>query len=361
MYDVILSFITAFTLTFFAIPSIINVARVKNLVDVPTERHSHTEITPSLGGIGIFAGVIFSIVMWTPFGVFGDLQYILASFVIIFLMGAKDDILPMSPYKKMVGQLFAAFILVYKANIKITSLYGIFGIFALPESVAIILSVFTIFIIVNAFNLIDGINGLAGCIAVLISLTFGTWFLLVDRMDMAMVAFSLIGATVAFLNYNFNPAKIFMGDTGSLLLGLICSILAIKFIEYNGDPRMIELYPNLVVSSTPAVAIGILILPLFDTLRVFTTRMLKGKSPFYPDKTHIHHLMLDCGMSHMQGTLVLVLVNIAFIALVYFLQDIGSFSLILLLLTIASISSGLLYLYTRKARMARFRTQAAKS
>ncbi len=359
MYDVILSFITAFTITFFAIPSIIKVAKKKNLVDIPTERHSHTEITPSLGGIGIFAGVIFSIVMWTPFEVFGDLQYILASFVIIFLMGAKDDIDPMSPYKKMIGQLFAAFILVYKANIKLTSLYGIFGITELPEVFAILLSVFTIFIIINAFNLIDGINGLAGCVAVLISLTFGFWFLLVDRMDMAMVAFSLIGATVAFLNYNFTPAKIFMGDTGSLLLGLICSILAVKFIEYNGDPMLAIEHPNLIIHSTPAVAIGILILPLFDTLRVFTTRMLKGKSPFYPDKTHIHHLMLDTGMSHMQGTLTLVMVNLLFIVLVYFLQDLGSFSLILFLLVLASLSSGLLYLYTRRIRIAR--GKAAKS
>ena len=274
-------------------------------------------------------------------------------------MGAKDDIDPMSPYKKMIGQLFASFILVYKANIKITSLYGIFGIFELPELAAVVLSVFTIFILVNAFNLIDGINGLAGCIAVLISLTLGLWFLLVDRMDMAMVAFSLIGATLAFLNYNFTPAKIFMGDTGSLLLGLICSILAIKFIEYNGDPMLIAEHPGLVIKSAPAVAIGILILPLFDTLRVFITRMLKGKSPFYPDKTHIHHLVLDCGLSHLQGTLTLVLVNIAFIILVYYLQGIGSFNLIVVLLTIASVSSGILYLYTRRIRIARH--QMAKS
>ncbi len=351
MYDVILSFITAFSITFFAIPSIIAVARQKNLVDVPTERHSHTEITPSLGGIGIFAGVIFSIVMWTPFEAFSDLQYILASFVIIFLMGAKDDIAPMSPYKKMIGQLMAAAILVYMANIKLTSLYGIFGIYELPEAFAILLSIFTIFIIINAFNLIDGINGLAGSISVLISLSLGTWFLLVDRMDMAMVAFSLIGATVAFLNYNFSPAKIFMGDTGSLLLGLICSILAISFIEHNNEPGLFKSHPNLVIKSPPAVAIGILIIPLFDTLRVFITRMAKGHSPFHPDKTHIHHLLLDCGMSHMQGTITLVFVNLSFILLVYFLQDIGSLNLILLLLTTATISSSILYLYTRRIRL----------
>ncbi len=353
MYDIILSFITAFSVTFFAIPSIISVAKQKNLVDIPTERHSHTEITPSLGGIGIFAGVIFSIVMWTPFEAFGDLQYILAAFVIIFLMGAKDDIAPMSPYKKMVGQLMAATILVYRANIKITSLYGIFGVYDLPEAFAVILSIFTIFIIINAFNLIDGINGLAGSISILISLSFGAWFLLIDRMDMAMVAFSSIGATVAFLNYNFTPAKIFMGDTGSLLLGLISSILTLKFIEHNGDPLLMEVHPNLVIKSTPAVAIGVLIIPLFDTLRVFVTRMAKGHSPFYPDKTHIHHLLLDCGMSHTQGTITLIFVNVCFILLVYFLQDIGSLNLILLLLGIATVSSGTLYLYTRRIRIIR--------
>lgn len=353
MYDAILSFITAFTVTYFAIPSIIGVAKKKNLVAVPGDRHAHTEITPSLGGIGIFAGVIFSIIMWTPFGVFGDLQYIMAAFVIIFLMGAKDDIDPISPYKKMVGQLMAACILVYKANIKITSFYGLLGIYELPEVAAVALSVFTIFIIINAFNLIDGINGLAGSIAVLISGALGTWFLLVDRMDMAMVAFSLIGSTIAFLNYNFTPARIFMGDTGSLLLGLICSILTLKFMEYNGAPTMMEEHPHLVIQSAPAVAIGILILPLFDTLRVFTTRMLKGKSPFHPDKTHIHHLLLDCGLSHMQGTGVLVITNILFILLVYWLQGIGSFKLILILLALASISSGSLYFYTRKKRLLR--------
>ncbi len=350
MYDVILSFITAFTVTFFAIPSIISVAKQKNLVATPGERHSHTEITPSLGGIGIFAGVIFSIVMWTPFEAFGDLQYILASFVIIFLMGAKDDIAPISPYKKMVGQLFAAAILVFKANIKITSLYGIFNIYEMNEYVAVILSIFTIFIIINAFNLIDGINGLAGSIAVLISITLGTWFLLVDRMDMAMVAFSLIGATIAFLNYNFTPAKIFMGDTGSLLLGLICSILTLKFIEYNGDAKMVAEHPEFVIKSAPAVAIGILILPLFDTLRVFITRMLKGKSPFYPDKTHIHHLLLDCNFSHMGGTIILVLTNLFFIIIAYTLQDLGSLNLIILLLVLASLSTGFLYFLAQQTK-----------
>ena len=338
MYDIILSFITAFTLTYFAIPSIIHVARVKNLCDEPGERRSHTVSTPSLGGIGIFAGMIFSIILWTPFEAFGDLQYILCAFIIIFLIGAKDDILPISPRVKLIGEIFAATILVFKSNVKITSLYGIFGITLLPEPISILLSVFTILVIVNAFNLIDGINGLSGSISTLISITLGIWFYLSDHIALAMVAFALAGAVVAFLKYNFSPAKIFMGDTGSLLVGLVCSILAIKFIELN---KISEPYG---FKAVPAVAIGIMILPLFDTLRVFTMRAIRGRSPFSPDRNHIHHLLIDFGFNHMQATAILVIVNIFFIIIVFTLQDLGSLNLLLLIFGLAILLSASLYL-----------------
>ncbi len=340
MYDIILSFLTAFTLTYFAIPSIINIAKKKNLTDEPDERRSHTVSTPSLGGIAIFAGVIFSIILWTPFGLFGDLQYVLCAFIIIFLIGAKDDILPISPNKKLIGEILAASILVFKSNVKLTSLYGIFGIYELPEVVSIVLSIFTILVIINAFNLIDGINGLSGSISTLISVTLGTWFFLTDQIALAIVAFSLAGAVVAFLKYNFTPAKIFMGDTGALLVGLVCSILAIKFIESH---NIIGAEHRWAFKAVPAVAVGIMILPLFDTLRVFTMRAMRGKSPFYPDRTHIHHLLIDFGFTHMQATGILLLVNIFFIVLVIALQNIGSFNLLLVIISIAMGLSGLLF------------------
>jgi len=341
MYDIILSFITAFILTYFAIPQVIHVARVKNLCDEPGERRSHTVSTPSLGGVAIFAGVIFSIILWTPFDVFGDLQYILCSFIIIFLIGAKDDILPISPTNKLIGEVFAAAILVFKSNVMVTSLHGIFGITTLPEPLSIVLSIFTILVIINAFNLIDGINGLSGSIGTLISITLGSWFFLIDRIDLAIVAYATAGAVIAFLKYNFTPAKIFMGDTGSLLVGLVCSILVIKFIQLHNDiPAQYAAYA---FKAVPAVAVGILILPLFDTLRVFTMRALKGKSPFSPDRTHIHHLLIDYGFTHMQATGILVTVNIAFIFLVVYLQNIGSLKLLLVVLGLAMILSTLLY------------------
>jgi UDP-N-acetylmuramyl pentapeptide phosphotransferase/UDP-N-acetylglucosamine-1-phosphate transferase len=335
MYDIILAFITAFALTFLAIPSIISIARKKNLVDEPGERTSHSVSTPSLGGIGIFAGTIFSIILWTPFSYFGDLQYILCAFIIIFLIGAKDDIDPISPSKKFAGQLFAALILVFKANVKLTSLYGILGFTQIPEWFSVILSIFTILVIINAFNLIDGINGLSGSIGTLIAITLGSWFFLIDRVELAIVAFSLAGSTIAFLKYNITPAKIFMGDTGAMLLGLVCAILAIQFIELH---KVIGDSPY-AFKAAPSVAFGILILPLFDTLRVFIMRMAKGKSPFYADRNHIHHLLIDAGMTHMQATGTLVLVNLIFIFIVVKLQNIGTLNLLVLILGIALLLS----------------------
>ncbi len=336
MYDIVLAFITSFLLTFFAIPSIISVARKKELVDEPGDRRAHSVSTPSLGGIAIFAGTIFSIILWTPFRYFGDLQYILCACIIIFLIGAKDDIDPVSANRKILGQIFAACILIFFSKLRITSFYGIFGITELPILLSIAVTLFIIIIIINAFNLIDGVNGLAGSIGILMAVTFGTWFYMVERIELASISFALAGSVIAFLYYNITPAKIFMGDTGSLLVGLVASILSISFIEHH-QFILDTPYARYAVESPPAIAVGILIIPLFDTLRVFTSRMLKGKSPFRPDRNHIHHLLLDIGYSHMQVTALLILVNLGFIFLVYKFQSLGSLILLLALLVIASL------------------------
>lgn len=339
MYDIVLVFITSFLVTFFAIPSIINLARKRHLVDEPGERRVHSVSTPSLGGIGIFVGTLLAILLWTPFKHFGDLQYILCAFIIVFLLGTKDDLDPVKPKIKFLGQVFAAGILVVFANIRITSLYGIFGIETLSYPASLLFSLFIIIVIINAFNLIDGINGLSGSIGVLMALSFGTWFFMVDRIELASLAFALTGALLAFLYFNVTPAKIFMGDTGSLFLGIAAAILAISFIEYhNVIPES-----RFAFDSAPAVAIGILIIPLFDTLRLVVTRLLSRKSPFQADKNHIHHILLDLGLSHMQATAVLIFVNMIFIFLVYQLQHIGALRLMLLLLGLSILFTLILY------------------
>ncbi len=350
-YDVIISFITAFTLTYFVIPPIIRVALKKELYDVPVERSSHTKVTPRLGGIAIFAGTIFSIMLWTPFNQYaGDLQYVLCAFILIFLVGVKDDIDAIAPSKKLVVEVLAAFILTFKAGVKISSLHGIMGIGDLGIIWSTVLTVFTIIVIINAINLIDGINGLSGSLVIVITGTLGVWFMLIKRYDLAIMAVSAAGATAAFLKYNYSPAQIFMGDTGALLLGLICSILAINFIELNSG---LHDYNPFKINAAPAVAIGILILPLFDTLRVFTTRIVRGRHPLHPDRTHIHHLLIDSGLSHMQATSVLVCVNIFFIILVFLLQryTTNAVLIILLLTGISSLMVGGLYYQVNRRKM----------
>jgi UDP-GlcNAc:undecaprenyl-phosphate/decaprenyl-phosphate GlcNAc-1-phosphate transferase len=339
MVHILLAYITAFALTYVAIPSIIHLADKKNLVDEPGERRSHTVRTPSLGGIAIFAGVLFSVIMWTPFDYFGDLQYILCSFIIIFLIGARDDLEAISPMRKLAGELLAAAILVFKANIKITSFYGIFGLYELHPILSIAMSMFTIIVIINAFNLIDGINGLSGSIGLLICVVLGFWFFSIQRLEIAVLAFATAGSIVAFLKFNITPAKIFMGDTGALLLGLVCSILAILFIEVQND---IVASPYKFVAA-PSFAIATLILPLFDTLRVFVLRIKDGYSPFHPDRRHIHHLLLDIGLTHMQATGVLVVVNAMFIAMAIYLQPIGNLYLLLTIIALSLLLSAILF------------------
>ncbi|GIV31232.1 MAG: undecaprenyl-phosphate alpha-N-acetylglucosaminyl 1-phosphate transferase [Saprospiraceae bacterium] len=347
-YDVILSFLTAFALTYVVIPPTIRVAVAKGLYDVPGQRRSHTQVTPRLGGVAIYAGVVFAIIFWTPFDQYGDaMQYILTAFVLIFLVGVKDDIDGLAASTKLVAEVLAAMILVFKCDLRIESLSGIMGIYELPYWWSVVLTIFTIIVIINSLNLIDGINGLSGSITLLVTGLSGSWFLMQYRYDLAILAFSTAGAVMAFLKYNFTPARIFMGDTGALLNGLIISILVIKFLQLN------EALPDdnpYQIATAPAMAFGLLILPLFDTLRVFTLRILQGRNPLHADRNHIHHLLLDSGLSHMQATGVLVVVNIVFVVLTFMLQRYTNRNLVIIcfLLGLACLMAGALAMMLRR-------------
>lgn len=339
-----LGFVTAWVLTYLIIPLIIHVAKERRIYDLPNERSAHQEPTPSLGGIGIFAGTVSGIVLWTPSGSFGVLQYILAAFVIIFLVGILDDLLPISPLKKLAGQLLVALLLSYKAGVRVSSFYGFLGIHELSEPTSYALSIIAIVGIINAFNLIDGINGLAGSIGLLACLIFGSWFSVVNDPALAIVAFSLAGAILAFLRFNVTPAKIFMGDTGSLLLGTVCATLAIRFIETN-----YKLPPEhpFAFGAAPAIAVAVLFLPLYDTTTVFLRRILRGRSPFSPDKTHVHHQLLHLGLNHSATTAILIAINLLFIGVAFGCNSLGIFKVLLMELIMALLLSLLLVVLRR--------------
>jgi UDP-GlcNAc:undecaprenyl-phosphate/decaprenyl-phosphate GlcNAc-1-phosphate transferase len=341
MDNILLSAALAFLITFFAIPVIIQVAKDKKLFDEPDERKVHKTVIPTLGGLGIFAGFIIATLMGVPSAITSELQYFAAAATVIFFLGIKDDILVLSASKKFIGQLIAAGIIIKFGGIQITNMHGFLGIYEIPHIASIVLSIFTIIVITNSFNLIDGVDGLAGSLGFLTTLVFGSYFFYAGQLTYAVIALALAGSTIGFLLYNFSPAKIFMGDTGSLLLGLINSILVIKFINIAGNPAS-----NLPIEAAPAIGFSILMIPLFDTLRVFSLRILDRRSPFSPDRTHVHHFLLDLGLSHRMVTITCVTVNIAFIALAFFLRSLGTTTVIGILLVSAFIFIGAIY-YSR--------------
>ena len=340
MDNILLSFAFAFMITFFAIPIIIEVARRKKLFDEPDERKVHKMVIPTLGGLGIFGGFILATLLGAPVGS-SELQYFAAAAIVIFFLGIKDDILVLSAAKKFIGQLIAAGIIIKFGGVQISNMHGFFGINTIPHLASIVLTLFTIIVIINSFNLIDGVDGLAGSLGLLTAMLFGAYFYYAGQLLYAVMAFSLAGSLIGFLIYNFSPAKIFMGDTGSLLIGLINSIMVVKFINI-ADSSTVS-FP---LEAAPAIGIAILIVPLFDTLRVFALRIFKRRSPFSPDRNHVHHFLLDLGFSHTKITLLCVGTNIGFILLAFFLRSFGTTVVISLLLAISCVLIAIVY-YSR--------------
>ena len=321
MFDVLLSVAIAFTITFLAIPVIINVAEMKKLFDVPDERKIHQAPITPLGGLGIFAGFVFGVLLTVHFNESVDFQYFIAATLVIFFLGLKDDILVITPIKKFIGQVLAAFLIIYYGGIQIRSMHGFLGIHQLPEMFSLILTYFAVIVVINSFNLIDGVDGLAGSLGFLSSVIFGVYFWSARNpalLPYSIIAFSLSGSLLAFLIFNFQPAKIFMGDTGSLLIGTVNAVLVIKFINVANTTDVA--YP---IVASPAVGFAILMIPLLDTLRVFGIRILHRRSPFSPDRNHIHHLLLDKGFSHKAITLFLVSINAVVLALIFLFRDLN--------------------------------------
>ena len=305
--------ITSFVICFLIIPVIIKYSLEKNLVDIPGRRKIHKKITPSMGGIAIFLGFSIASLIWIDISHWKEIRYILIAQFVIFFIGVRDDLVPLKPYMKLLGQILAASILVFLLGLRLTSFYGILGIYTIPGVASYLLTVFTIIVVTNSYNLIDGLDGLAGFISAIALLAFGIWFFLAGSTVYAILSFGMLGAVIAFLIFNWEPSEVFMGDTGALVIGLTLAILAIHFIEYNYNLPSSNPFR---FAGSVSPAISILIIPLADTLRIFLIRVARGQSPFTPDKSHIHHSIMRLGLSHRKTTLILGLVQCLFIAAV---------------------------------------------
>jgi UDP-N-acetylmuramyl pentapeptide phosphotransferase/UDP-N-acetylglucosamine-1-phosphate transferase len=346
----ILLLLITFTLVCYSIQKIIYISHKKHLFDEPLEnRKIHLTKTPNLGGVAIFASLTLTAAFFLPANSIPHLNYIIAAGTILFITGLIDDLVGMHPVKKMLSQLVVTLIITLLADMRLTSLYGFLGIYEIHYVFSVILTVLFILLLTNAFNLIDGINCLAGSIGLLSCLVFAWCFWQVNEAGYMLVAIALCGGLTGFLLYNSTPARIFMGDTGSLVLGFTIALFSIKFLESNKQDLVRHFSPELI--SAPAIVFGLLIIPIFDTLRVFTLRILNRKSPFHADRNHIHHLLIDSGFSHLQATGILVLVNILCLLMVFILHRVKTELIFLLIIGVCVLLNRLLKTAAMKKNM----------
>jgi UDP-GlcNAc:undecaprenyl-phosphate GlcNAc-1-phosphate transferase len=322
---VIFSFSLSFILTFISIPKIIRVSYRKQLMDVPGSRSSHIRKVPRLGGVAIYFAIMVVTSIFSPEMLF-KVVFFTSALVLLFFIGLMDDLLVVAPRKKLGAQIISALAIVVGSNVRIESFFGLLGMYELPYLFSVIFTCFIIVLIINSYNLIDGIDGLASGVGILISLCFVFIFFRLYDYSMGFLAIAILGSLLAFLYFNLsNQYKIFMGDTGSMVVGFLIAFMAIKFLSLSSMPWVM-------MKSSPVVAIAILIVPLIDTLSVIIIRLMKGKSPFTADQNHIHHRILRLGFNHVQTTIIICFANGVLILLAYNIRHMDISIMLLMLI-----------------------------
>ena len=307
------SALVAFLIGWAFMPMVVRVAKARDFVVKPNKRTSHVGAVPNVGGINIFISFFLTVALFA-FQVIDRLQFIFIGIFLILLVGFVDDLIDIRASWKLAGQLLAGVFVIVLGDYRLTSFQGFLGIGTLPMWVSYAVSFFVFVVLNNALNLIDGVDGLASGLGILYCLFFGVYFMLGGYPMFALCAFTLVGALAVFFIYNVfgGRNKIFMGDCGSLFLGYMIYLFVCQFCEVNAARAVPAPYA---MRAAPAVAVCVLMVPLFDTMRVMLTRIKQGRSPFAPDRNHIHHLLLGIGLKHRQVTFVLLAVSVLFIGL----------------------------------------------
>jgi len=340
----LLAFGASMFITWYSVPKIVKVAKYRRLTDKPGKHKIHRNEIPTLGGIAIFGGFSFGLLL-TAGGYMQSLAFFMAAVIMLFFIGLKDDLITVTPWKKIAVQVAGGLILFLFTDLRFTNLHGFLGISHIPAWFSFLLTIFLIVIIINSFNLIDGIDGLASSVGIVASTVFGIWFWLSGDTGFAIASAALTGSLIVFLRFNITDGryKIFMGDTGSLVIGFVLTIMAIRFNEINAGPS-----PFIKLGASPSISIAILIVPLFDSLRVIIIRLIRHQSPMKADNRHIHHLLLRAGYTHKESTLLISMANVFIIGISFLLHNTGIFWLGLTILTLCILFTIPVYLTVAK-------------
>lgn len=317
----LLFFLIAWAISYVSFPVIINISKAKGLTAVPTGRSSHKAEIPNLGGVGIFIGFVLA------FSSFGSMCGISANYnvsgclVILLFLGLKDDILILTARTKFLVQIGIGLIMSLSSTALLNNMYGVFDLYQIGLLPAVLLTTFAYVLIINSYNLIDGIDGLAGTIAICVLFVSSIIFYNANVMKLFVASLALMGSLVAFLQYNFsNKKKLFMGDTGTMIVGfllcfLVINILSIKNVDFGLFSYQVS----------PALVVALLFYPLMDTARIFFIRLfILKRSPFKADKNHIHHRLLSIGFKHYQ---ISIFVGIVTLAIAIFSVSLADFNI----------------------------------
>ena len=307
IYHIILPTLLAFLGTLWIHPKILKISIMKNLVDNPDARKLQRNPVPVMGGIAVFFGIVIGICSSQTMLDDSTVFRLIAAMLIMLYVGTIDDILDLSPFIRFFIEILIVGWLMYVNRASINSLWGLWGVTEIPLWLSGPLTIFAAVGIINAINLIDGVNGLSSGFCFMASVMFAIIFHKSGNSVMTIIAISAAGAIVPFFLHNVfgNSTKMFIGDGGTLVIGTMMSMFVISIL--NTDSKCSE-FAARGMGLVP-FTLAVLSIPVFDTLRVMTTRIINKKSPFSPDKTHLHHLFIELGFSHIGTTLSILTIN----------------------------------------------------
>ena len=341
IYYLTLLFLSIFLVTYILIPKIRNFSLKHNLTDAPGVRSSHAKITPSFGGVAFYISYIIAL-FFLQF--FFDNQVSLTLLVgisVLFFTGLFDDLVNLRAKVKFCGQFLGVALLMSQSDFRIISMHGFMGIYEIPLIVSVVGSMFFLLALINAFNLLDGIDGLTSITGIIVASFYSYMFYKLGYFYYLSISITTIATLLAFLRFNFSvKRKIFMGDTGSLTIGLVLGLLTLKLMAADAVYASLHFEPK----QLPLLLVAVLFVPILDICRVMMIRLLKGVSMFSPDRNHIHHIIVDYGLSHLKASSLIGLVNI-FVGLTMFFVSIKYNTLQSIFFLIGIFTSGILLLF----------------
>lgn len=304
---ILIAFFTALIAVLWIHPRLVKIAHLKNIVDNPNARKLQQTPVPVLGGVAVFFGIVIGLALTSGFTECMSLMPIIAAMLIMLYTGTMDDIMELSPWLRFAVEIGVVGVMIFTCHLSIDNFHGLWGIHQIASSVAIPLTIFAAVGIINSMNLIDGVNGLSSGYCIMASSTFFVYFLLVQNIPMMILAAVSVGSLLPFFFHNVfgKTSKMFIGDSGTLVMGVVMSTFVINILATESSTSTLPATFGLV-----PFTLAVMSVPIFDTLRVMLARMLRGTSPFHPDKTHLHHLFIGLGFSHAGTTVAIITLNV---------------------------------------------------